>query len=84
MQAKPSVIPSQSSTPSFTSWWNGSLREEFGLEQLLATAREVMRRRGQALTETHAALYRALHTQTAAERRRVIREREQRALRRSA
>jgi UDP-N-acetylglucosamine diphosphorylase/glucosamine-1-phosphate N-acetyltransferase len=70
--------------PSFTSWWNGTLREAFTLEQLLATAQIAMHRRGVALTEEHRARYSALHEDTAQERRRALRESEQRALRRSA
>lgn len=70
--------------PSFTNWWNGSLREGFDMEQHLSTARIVMTRRGQTLTDTHAALYRLLHTATAGERRHVIRAGEERLLRRSA
>jgi UDP-N-acetylglucosamine diphosphorylase/glucosamine-1-phosphate N-acetyltransferase len=70
--------------PSFTSWWNGSLREAFTPEQLLATAELAMKRRGVTLTEVHRALYIGLHAETVQERRRVLRESEQRALRRSA
>lgn len=70
--------------PSFTSWWNGSLREAFTPEQLLATAELAMKRRGVTLTEAHRALYLGLHVETAQERRRVLRDSEQRALRRSA
>jgi UDP-N-acetylglucosamine diphosphorylase / glucose-1-phosphate thymidylyltransferase / UDP-N-acetylgalactosamine diphosphorylase / glucosamine-1-phosphate N-acetyltransferase / galactosamine-1-phosphate N-acetyltransferase len=70
--------------PSFTSWWNGSLREAFTPEQLLATAELAMKRRGVTLTEAHRALYIGLHAETVQERRRVLRESEQRALRRSA
>ena len=70
--------------PSFCNWWNGSLREGFDIDQLLATAALVMKRRGQTLTPAHAALYRALQASTGAERRRALRESEQRALRRSA
>jgi len=65
--------------PSFTSWWNGSLREAFTLEQLLATAELAMQRRGVTLTEAQRTLYAALHEETARERRRVLRESEQRA-----
>jgi hypothetical protein len=43
-----------------------------------------MGRRGAALTPEHAALYRALYESTAAERRRALREAEQRRLRRGA
>ncbi|HYT94245.1 MAG TPA: hypothetical protein VEL76_36350, partial [Gemmataceae bacterium] len=70
--------------PSFTNWWNGSLREAADLPALLRTAEEVMRRRGEAFTAAHAALVRHVHEQTAAERRRALREAEQRQLRRSA
>ncbi len=70
--------------PSFTDWWNGNLREGAELEQHLRTAGLVMKRRGQTLTESHAVLYQWLKEETAVERRRVIRQAEQRALRRSA
>jgi UDP-N-acetylglucosamine diphosphorylase/glucosamine-1-phosphate N-acetyltransferase len=70
--------------PSFTNWWNGSLREGFEMDQLLTTARIVMQRRGCSMTESHTAIYNWLRQETAAERRRVIRESEQRLLRRSA
>ncbi|HTU20227.1 MAG TPA: putative sugar nucleotidyl transferase [Gemmataceae bacterium] len=70
--------------PSFGSWWNETLTDRAELPALLHTASEVMRRRGAAFTETHAALYRTLFEQTAAERRRALREAELRALRRSA
>jgi hypothetical protein len=48
------------------------------------TARQVMKRRGQGLSDVQTALYRALHADTTLERWRVIRESEQRALRRGA
>jgi UDP-N-acetylglucosamine diphosphorylase/glucosamine-1-phosphate N-acetyltransferase len=70
--------------PSFTSWWNGSLREVFTLEQLLATAEIAMRRRGVVLTEAHKSLYAWLLDDTAADRRRALRDSEQRQLRKSA
>ena len=54
------------------------------LASLLRTAAEVMRRRHVVFTETHAALYRTLFEQTAAERRHALRDAELRALRRSA
>jgi hypothetical protein len=43
-----------------------------------------MRRRDQALSEAHMAVYRYLFDQTASERHRALREAEQRQLRRSA
>src|SRR5262249_16153032 len=64
--------------PSFCSWWNGSLAERTDLPALLRTAAEVMRRRGVELPEPQAAVYRLLLEQTAAERRRALREGEQR------
>jgi UDP-N-acetylglucosamine diphosphorylase / glucose-1-phosphate thymidylyltransferase / UDP-N-acetylgalactosamine diphosphorylase / glucosamine-1-phosphate N-acetyltransferase / galactosamine-1-phosphate N-acetyltransferase len=70
--------------PSFSSWWNGALGDHGDLPRLLPTASEVMRRRGVAMTEIHAALYRCLCDQTAAERRRMLGETSQRPLRRSA
>jgi UDP-N-acetylglucosamine diphosphorylase/glucosamine-1-phosphate N-acetyltransferase len=70
--------------PSFASWWQEVLTDRADLESLLRTAAEVMRRRQVAFTEAHAALYRTLFEQTAAERRRAVREAELRALRRSA
>jgi UDP-N-acetylglucosamine diphosphorylase/glucosamine-1-phosphate N-acetyltransferase len=72
------------SIPSFCSWWNGALAEEADLPALLRTAAEVMRRRGAAFGEVHAALFRALYDQGAPERRRALREAEQRRMRRSA
>jgi UDP-N-acetylglucosamine diphosphorylase/glucosamine-1-phosphate N-acetyltransferase len=70
--------------PSFGSWWNESLADRAELPGLLRTAAEVMRRRHVVFTETHAALYRTLFEQTAAERRRAVREAELRLLRRTA
>jgi UDP-N-acetylglucosamine diphosphorylase/glucosamine-1-phosphate N-acetyltransferase len=70
--------------PSFTDWWNGSLREGFDMDQLLSTARLVMQRRGQQLTDPQEALYHWLRQDTAAERRRVLHASAQRELRRSA
>jgi UDP-N-acetylglucosamine diphosphorylase/glucosamine-1-phosphate N-acetyltransferase len=70
--------------PSFCSWWNGAAAENGELVRLLATAATVMGRRGAALTPAHAALYRAVFEQTAAERRRALREAQQRRLRRGA
>jgi UDP-N-acetylglucosamine diphosphorylase/glucosamine-1-phosphate N-acetyltransferase len=70
--------------PSFTAWWNGSLREAFTFDQLMTTARIAMKRRGVELTDAHEALYAWLLDDSAEERRRVLRESEQKALRRSA
>jgi UDP-N-acetylglucosamine diphosphorylase/glucosamine-1-phosphate N-acetyltransferase len=70
--------------PSFTSWWNGALSEAFTFEQLLTTAEAAMKRRGVVLTEAHKKLYARLFDDTKDERRRAMREREQRQLRKSA
>lgn len=70
--------------PSFVSWWNGALCEAFGFDALLATARIAMSRRGVTLTDEHVALYRCLYNATAGERKRALRDAEQRQLRRSA
>jgi UDP-N-acetylglucosamine diphosphorylase/glucosamine-1-phosphate N-acetyltransferase len=70
--------------PSFTTWWNGTLRENGSWPQLLATAREVMQRRGCALSDAHVALYEHIFEETNLERRRAVRDFEQRQLRRSA
>ncbi len=70
--------------PSFMSWWNGSLREGLDMEQNLRIARHVMQRRGRVLNDAQAALYHCLQAETSVERRRLLRENEQRGLRRSA
>ncbi len=70
--------------PSFVSWWNGALSEAFGFDALLATARVAMSRRDVTLGDEHVALYRALYNVTAVERKRALRDAEQRLLRRSA
>jgi UDP-N-acetylglucosamine diphosphorylase/glucosamine-1-phosphate N-acetyltransferase len=70
--------------PSFAGWWNGALTENADLPRLLATAATVMGRRGVTLMPAHAALYRTVFAQTAAERRRALREAEQRRPRRAA
>ena len=70
--------------PSFTNWWYGALREESDVPRLLRTAGVVMGRRGQTLSDAHAAFYQRLFEQTAAERHRALRDAEQRQLRRSA
>jgi UDP-N-acetylglucosamine diphosphorylase/glucosamine-1-phosphate N-acetyltransferase len=70
--------------PPFCRGCDGALAEDADLGRLLATAATVMSRRGAALTAAHAVLYRTLFEQTAAERRRALREAEGRRLRRSA
>jgi UDP-N-acetylglucosamine diphosphorylase/glucosamine-1-phosphate N-acetyltransferase len=70
--------------PAYASWWHGTLSDRADLPLLLSTAATVMQRRGRAFSASHAELYQTLFEQTAAERRRVVREMEQRRLRRSA
>jgi UDP-N-acetylglucosamine diphosphorylase/glucosamine-1-phosphate N-acetyltransferase len=70
--------------PSFSTWWHGSLRHNDDWRKLLATADEVMQRRGCALTEAHGEVYRHVFEATLAERRRAVRAFEQRQLRHSA
>jgi UDP-N-acetylglucosamine diphosphorylase/glucosamine-1-phosphate N-acetyltransferase len=70
--------------PSFASWWNQALTDRVDFAALMRTASEVMRRRQVVFTESHAALYRTLFEQSAAERRQAVRHAEMRALRRSA
>jgi UDP-N-acetylglucosamine diphosphorylase/glucosamine-1-phosphate N-acetyltransferase len=70
--------------PSFASWWNGSLADRADVAALLSTSATVMRRRGREFTEIHASLYRSVFEQTAAQRRRVVRDAEVRRLRRTA
>ncbi|MBM4071233.1 MAG: hypothetical protein FJ271_20200 [Planctomycetes bacterium] len=60
--------------PSFTTWWNGNLRESADWGQLLTTAGEVMRRRGRPLTDAHRELYLHVFDETALERRRALRD----------
>jgi UDP-N-acetylglucosamine diphosphorylase/glucosamine-1-phosphate N-acetyltransferase len=69
--------------PSFCSCWNGVLTDRTDLTRALETAATVLSRRGRAFTEVHAALYRTLYDQTAAERRRALRDAEIRRLRRT-
>ena len=42
--------------PSFASWWNGSLADRTELPALFDTAATVMKRRGKAFTQAHAAV----------------------------
>ncbi len=70
--------------PSFTTWWNGNLRESAEWARLLTTAREVMRRRARKLSDAHVALYLHVFDETALSRRRALHDAEQRRLRRSA
>jgi UDP-N-acetylglucosamine diphosphorylase/glucosamine-1-phosphate N-acetyltransferase len=70
--------------PSFCTCAQGQLQERWELWQLFQTAATAMRRRGVELTAAHTDLYFALYDQTAPLRRRLLREGEQKRLRRSA
>jgi len=70
--------------PPFASVWNGALSEGGDVKALLETAAKVMRRRGRELSPERGALYEALHSQTADERRRAVRDAEVRRLRRAS
>ncbi len=70
--------------PSFGQVQQGMIHEVPDVDRLFATAREVMRRRGQTFTPVHEAVYRQLFEQTTTMRRHTIRDAEQRCLRRSA
>lgn len=69
--------------PSFASIWNGAARENGDLDRLLDTAAIVMKRRNEALTDTHRQLYAELFARTAEVRRQVLRDAELRRLRRA-
>lgn len=70
--------------PSFASWWNGTLADRADLPTLCDTAAIVMKRRGKAFTQAHAAVLQHVFDSTAAERRHAIREQEKRRWRQSA
>jgi UDP-N-acetylglucosamine diphosphorylase / glucose-1-phosphate thymidylyltransferase / UDP-N-acetylgalactosamine diphosphorylase / glucosamine-1-phosphate N-acetyltransferase / galactosamine-1-phosphate N-acetyltransferase len=70
--------------PSFVRCLNGHLSVNDDLESLLKTAGKVMARRGCEMTAAHAAVYRTVFEETAAERRAALIDAERRALRRSA
>ena len=69
--------------PSFCQVNYGVITERFDLRNLFATAATVMRRRGAELTETHKDCFFTLFEDTAALRRKTLRESEMRRLRRS-
>ncbi len=70
--------------PAFVRCGDGRLSVNDDLELLLSTAAKVMGRRGCELTPAHAALYRKVFEQTAADRRAALIDAERKALRRSA
>jgi UDP-N-acetylglucosamine diphosphorylase/glucosamine-1-phosphate N-acetyltransferase len=69
--------------PSFCTCAHGQLQERWELWELLQTAATVMRRRGRELTDADTDFFFTLFDQTAAMRRRILRESEQKRLRRS-
>jgi UDP-N-acetylglucosamine diphosphorylase/glucosamine-1-phosphate N-acetyltransferase len=69
--------------PSFCAVNHGQIQERQDLRQMITTAAAVMRRRGRELTTVDTDFWFGLFDQTAAARRQVIREAEQRRLRRS-
>jgi UDP-N-acetylglucosamine diphosphorylase/glucosamine-1-phosphate N-acetyltransferase len=71
-------------TPSFCAYGRGELHERWEVWELFQTAATAMRRRGRELTDVHTELYFHLYDQTAASRRRALREAEQKERRRSA
>jgi UDP-N-acetylglucosamine diphosphorylase/glucosamine-1-phosphate N-acetyltransferase len=70
--------------PSFCTCADGQLQERRELWPLFQTAAAVLRRRDRELTAVHTDLYCTLYDQTADARRRLLREAEQKRLRRSA
>jgi UDP-N-acetylglucosamine diphosphorylase/glucosamine-1-phosphate N-acetyltransferase len=70
--------------PSFTGWWMNGYAENADLDALLKTAAEVMRRRGEVLTDVHVDLFRHLFHELDPARRHFLQQARQIALRRSA
>ncbi len=68
--------------PPFCQYAHGQVQERSDLRQLFATAAVVMARRGRQWTAAHAELFFGLFERTEAGRRQLIRESEQRRLRR--
>ena len=67
--------------PSFCQASPSGLRERNDLKQMVATAAIVMARRGQQWTEFHEELFYGLYEQTSADRKRALRDSEQRRVR---
>jgi hypothetical protein len=72
------------SIPAFCRLSGGQLQERTDLGPMFATAAVMMGRRDRAWTEAHADFFLGLYEQTAAERRQLVRDSEQRRLRRLA
>ncbi len=67
--------------PAFCQASQSGLRERNDLKQMVATAAVVMARRGQRWTEFHEELFYSLYEQTSVERKRALRDNEQRRVR---
>ncbi len=70
------------SIPAFCRFGHGRLHERTDLGQMFETAATAMGRRGREWTDAHAEVFLELYERTATERARVLRESEQRRLRR--
>jgi UDP-N-acetylglucosamine diphosphorylase/glucosamine-1-phosphate N-acetyltransferase len=68
--------------PAFCQYAHGQLQERNDLRQMVTTAAIVMERRGQKWTEAHEDFFFGLYEDTAEERSRVLRDIEQRRMRR--
>jgi UDP-N-acetylglucosamine diphosphorylase/glucosamine-1-phosphate N-acetyltransferase len=75
-----SLLPRQ--IPAFSRYGNGQLQERTDVGQIFASAATAMERRGHEWTAAHADFYLSLFDQTAGIRSKVLRESEQRRLRR--
>jgi UDP-N-acetylglucosamine diphosphorylase/glucosamine-1-phosphate N-acetyltransferase len=78
--ASGSLLPRE--IPAFGRFGHGRLAERTDTGQMFETAATAMGRRGREWTEAHADVYLDLYERTAAERRRSLRDAEQRRLRR--
>jgi UDP-N-acetylglucosamine diphosphorylase/glucosamine-1-phosphate N-acetyltransferase len=70
------------SLPAFCQVSNGRIAERTDLKSMFATAGTVMARRGRPWTEAHAEFFLGLYERTAGERAKLLRESEQRRVRR--
>jgi UDP-N-acetylglucosamine diphosphorylase/glucosamine-1-phosphate N-acetyltransferase len=69
--------------PSFCRYYHGHIQARSDWREMLTTAAKVMQRRGQELTSLHTDLYNALFDLTAAQRRQILRDGDNRRLRQS-
>src|SRR5262249_2163314 len=68
--------------PPFSRCQGGQVQERTDLREMFTTATTMMARRGQQWTPAHAEFFLDLYERTAGERRQLLRDREQRRLRR--